>query len=214
MKQVIHISTRKGSTGIHTAVPLQLSDGRSGGVPLRNNTPSLRKPTVLATMLPEPSQGTPGTAIGAELYHPGPALPRPQRGDGGADQVKAKGWKALVKRAKAKVTAWQAQIRRYYLARMRKHVALTTRRTFGFVRLIAFIIHISRRMLFRKTALPYGMLTQVVHDRRFALFRRRAVDKTFRLLAYNHICSHSSVWETAASSADDRLTKTFLNLKR
>ncbi|MEC3879175.1 hypothetical protein [Parapedobacter sp. 10938] len=97
MEKETHISTRygKGSTGIHTAVPPQLSDGGSDGVPLRNNTSSLHKPAVLVTMLPEPSQGTHGTAIGAELYHPGPALPRQQRGDGGAEQVKAKGWKAL-----------------------------------------------------------------------------------------------------------------------
>src|SRR5690606_28541242 len=161
--------------GIHTAVPPQASDGRSGGAPRRHNAPFLRKPAVLATMLPEPSHGTPGTAIGADVYHPGPAVPRQQRGDGGAEQVPAKGWKALVRRVIAKVTAWQAQIRGYYLARMREHVALTTKRTFRFVRLVVFIIRISRRMLFRRPAVPFGVLTQVVHDRRFALFRRRAV---------------------------------------
>src|SRR5690606_25646661 len=64
----------------------------------------------------------------AVIYHPGPALPRQRRGEGGAEQVQAKGWKALANRLKAKVTAWQAQIRGDYLARMRKHVALTTKR--------------------------------------------------------------------------------------
>lgn len=58
----------------------------------------------------------------------------------------------------------------------------------------------------------YTLLLVTYHvsigNRRFAVFRRRAVDKTFRLLAYNHICSHSSVWETAARSADDRLNYT------
>src|SRR5690606_35272499 len=108
MEKVTHTSKRygKGSTGIHTAVPPQLSDGRSGGVPRRHNAPVLRKPAVLATMLPEPSQGTPGTAICAVIYHPGSALPRQRRGDGGAEQVQAKGWKALIIRIKAKVKQW------------------------------------------------------------------------------------------------------------
>jgi len=142
-------------------------------------------------------------------------LPRQQRGDGGAESPLANRWKVLVKRVKTKVKQWQSRIRRYYLARMRKHVALATRHAFRFVRLIASTIGIPLRMLFRKPRLPYGAINRFVHDCRYALFRRRAVFYTFRLLAYNHICSHSSVWGTAASPADDRLTNTcFLNLKR
>ncbi len=179
MVKATYISKRygKGSTGIHTAFPPQPSDGRSGGVPLRHNAPSLRKPAVLATMLPEPSQGTSGTAIGAELYHLGMVLLRTQHHDGGAEQPPANRWKALIIRIKAKVKRWQAQIRRYYLTPMRKHVALTTKRTFRFVRLIAFTVRVSRWMWFHRPALPYGAMNRFVHDRRFALFRRRAVGK-------------------------------------
>ncbi len=212
---LIHIIYGKGSTGFHAANPPQPSDGRSDGVPRGLFTPPLRKPAVLATLTPEPSQGTPGTARCADIHHPGPALPRQQRGDGGAESPLTNRWKALVKRVKTKVKQWQAQIRRYYLARMRKHLALTTKRTFRFVQLIAFIIGIPPQMLFRKPRLPSGAINRFVHNCRYALFRRRAVFYTFRLLAYNHICSHSSVWGTAASPADDRLTNTcFLNLKR
>src|SRR5690606_34444881 len=102
----IHKRYGKGSTGFHTAFPTQQSDGRSEGVPRISNTPSLRKPAVLATMLPEPSQGTLGTAISATRNHPDPALPRQQCGDGGAELSLAKGRKALARRVKAKVTAW------------------------------------------------------------------------------------------------------------
>src|SRR5690606_39513213 len=83
-----------------------------------------------------PHPPLPGTAICADTYHPGPALTRQQRGDGGAEQIQAKGWKASVKRVKAKTTAWRAQIRGDYLARMRKYVALTTKPIFRFVQLI------------------------------------------------------------------------------
>jgi len=165
----------KGSTENHTAVPLQASDGRSGGVPLGLITPPLRKPAVLATRFPEPSQETPGTAICAVIYHPGPVLPRQQRGDGGVERPPANRWKALIIRIKAKVKQWQAQIRRYYLSRMRNHLALTTKLAFGYVWLIAFTIGILRRLLFCKPALSYGAINVSVHDRRYALFRRRAV---------------------------------------
>src|SRR5690606_21396626 len=131
-----------------------------------------------------PHPPLPGTAICADIYHPGPALPRQQCGDGGAEHVQANGWKAFIQRVNTKAKRWQAQIHRYYLARMHKHVAPTTKRAFRFVRLIAFIIHLSRKMLFRETALPFGVLTQVVHDRRFALFRRRPWIK------------HSGCWHT------------------
>jgi len=104
-----------------------------------------------------------GTAIGADIYYSGMVLPRLQHHDDGTEQVKAKKWKA------------PTFIHRYYLALVRKHVALTTKRTFRFVLLIAFIIHISRRRPFRKTYLPFGVTTRFVHDCRFALFRRRAV---------------------------------------
>lgn len=165
----------KGSTGFHAAFPPQLSDGRSGGVPRGLFTPPLRKPAVLATLIPEPSQGAPGTARCADIYHPGTALSRQQRGDGGAETSLAIRWKALVKRVKTKVKQWQAQIRRYFLARMRNYVALSTRHTFRFVRLITFTIGVSLRMLFRKPCLPYGAINRFVHDCRYALFRRRAV---------------------------------------
>lgn len=171
----IHTICGKGSTGFHAADPPQPSDGRSDGVPRTSNAPALRKPAVLATLTPAPSQGTPGTARCAGIYHPGPALPRQQRDDGGAESPLANRWKALVMRTKAKVKQWQAQIHRYYLARMRKHLALATKRTFRFVQLIAFTIGISVRMLFRKSRLPYGAINRFVHDCRYALFRRRAV---------------------------------------
>lgn len=38
------------------------------------------------------------------------------------------------------------------------------------------IIRVSRRGLFRKPTLPHGAMNQFVHDCRFALFRRRAVE--------------------------------------
>src|SRR5699024_9945976 len=107
---------------------------------------------------PEPSQGTPGTAMSADRYYPGTALPRQQCGDGDAELSPAKGRKALARRVKAKVKHWQAKIHRYYLARMRRHVALTTSRTFVYIRLFNFIVRISRTMLFRKTALPFGAI--------------------------------------------------------
>jgi len=165
----------KGSTEYHAAFPPQTSDGRSGGVPRGLITPPLRKLAVLATGFPEPSQGTPGTAISATRNHPGTALPRQQCGDGDAELSPATGRKALARRVKVKVKQWQAKIHRYYLARMRKYVALTTKRAFRSVRLIAFIIGVLRRLLFRKSALPYGIINRIVHNRRFALFRRRAV---------------------------------------
>lgn len=122
-----------------------------------------------------PHPPLPGTAICADIYHPGPALPRQQCGDGGAEQAQAKGRKALVNRVKAKVTAWRAQIRGDYLALKRKHVALTTKPIFRFVRLIAITVRVSRWMWFHRPALSYGAMNRFVHDRRFALFRRRAV---------------------------------------
>ncbi len=177
MRRKKHIQTRygKGSTGFHTAFPPRLSDGRSGGVPLKHNTPTLRKPAVLATRFPEPSQGTPGTAICAVIYHSGPALSRQQRRDGGVEQPPANRWKAMIVRIKVKVKQWQAQIHRYFLAHMRNHLAQTTKLAFGFIRLIALTIGILRRLLFRKPALPYGAINVSVHDRRYAVFRRRAV---------------------------------------
>lgn len=165
----------KGSIGFHAAVPPQASDGRSGGVPRKTNTPSLHKPAVLATLIPEPSQGTPGTAISAVLYLMGPALPRPQHGDGDVEQPPANCLKALVKRVNAKVKQWRAQIHRYYLAHMRNHLALTTTRTFGYIRLIVFTISLLQRSLFRKSVVPHGATNTFVHDCRYALFRRGAV---------------------------------------
>ncbi len=175
MKQVTHNRYSKGSTGFHTAVPPQRSDGRSGGMPLWLIIPFLRKPAVLVTLRPEPSQGTPSTAICAVIYHPGPVPPRLQHGDGGVEQSPANRWKALIMRIKAKAKQWQAQIHRYYLKLMRRHVALITKLTFGYIRLIVFVIGISRGLLFRKSALPYGARQSVAHDRRYALFRRGAV---------------------------------------
>ncbi|MFC3198262.1 hypothetical protein ACFOET_11625 [Parapedobacter deserti] len=216
MVKATYISKRygKGSTGFDTAVPPQASYGRSGGVPRSLNTPLLRKPAVLATRFPEPSQGTPGTAICAVICHPGPALPRQQRGDGGAEQVPAKGWKALVGRVKAKVTARQAQIHRYYLAHMRKHVALTTKLTFRFVRLIAITVRVSRWMWFRRPALSYGAMNRFVHDRRFALFRRRAVSYASGgqrvITIYRPPLQRV---EAGARSTDTRLTNPYFKLK-
>lgn len=101
-------------------------------------------------------------------------------GDGGVEQPPANRWKALIIRINAKVMRWQAQIHRYYLKLMRRHVALVIRRTFGYVRLIVFLIGVLRRLLFRRPALPYGVIHASVHDCRDALFRRRAVKKAFR----------------------------------
>lgn len=171
----IHTICGKGSTGFYAADPPQPSDGRSGGVPRISNTPSLRKPAVLATLTPEPSQGTLSTARGADIYHPGPTLPRQQRGDGGAEILLAGRWKVQVKRIKTKVRQWRAQVHRYYLMRMRKHLALSTEHTFRFVQLIAFSISVPLRMLFCNPRLPFGAINRFVHDCRYALFRRRAV---------------------------------------
>lgn len=172
MEKARHPHTRynQGSTGFHTAVPPQASDGGSGGVPLSANTPPLPKPAVLATRFPEPSHGTPGTAISAHTRYPGPTLPRPQRSDGGKGQPSATRWKGWVKRINKNVKQWLAQIRREYLKLLRSHLALTTTLTFGYVRLITFLIGVSRRILQSQPALPYGLVTRFVHDRRYALF--------------------------------------------
>ena len=165
----------KGSTGVDTAFPAQRSGGGSAGVPRRKHTPSLRKPAVLATSFPEPPQGTHGTAISAGLHHPGPALPRLQCSDGGTEQTRPTCRRWLTNWVQAKVTRWRTQIRRYYPTRMSKHVALVTHGTFRYIRLIGFIVRIPRRILFRSSALPFGVVNRFVHDCRFAGFRRRAV---------------------------------------
>jgi hypothetical protein len=205
----------KGSTGFDTAFPPQLSDGRSGGVPRSLNTPPLRKPAMLATRFPEPSQGTPGTAICAVIYHPGSELPRQQHGDGGVEQPSAKRWKALIIRIKAKVKRWQAQIHRYYLKLMRRHVALTTQLTFSYIRLIVFTIGILRRSLFRRLALPYGAINVSIHDCRDALFRRRAVELASggqRVITIQRPPLQRV--KAGARSTDTRLTNTYFKLKR
>jgi len=110
-----------------------------------------------------------------------PALQRQQRGDdGGSEQAKAKGWKAMVIRVKAKIKQWQVQIHKYYLSLMRRHVALTTKLAFRYIRVIAFTIGVSLRAIFRKPPLPKGATTVFAHDRRDTLFRRGAVQANFR----------------------------------
>ncbi|SFC84227.1 hypothetical protein SAMN05421747_13514, partial [Parapedobacter composti] len=97
-----------------------------------------------------------------------------------AEHPPANRWKALVIRIKTKVNWWQAQIHRYYLTPMRRQMALITQLTFSYIRLVAFAIGVSRASLFRKPALPSGLIQVFVHDRRNAVFRRRAVSGTWR----------------------------------
>jgi len=132
----------------------------------------------------------------------GPARLRQQHGDGGAESPTANRWKALILRIKAKVKRWRAQVHRYYLTLMRKHMALITKLTFGYIRLIVFMIGILPRSLFRKPTLPNGDINTFVHDRRNALFRRRAVGKRLGMFPHQ-IPEPSTAW-----SADDRLTNT------
>src|SRR5690606_34834648 len=140
MRQANYIPTtyREGSTGVHTAFPPLRSDGGSAGVPRSKLTPSLPKPAVLATSFPEPSQGTPGTAISAAIPYPGPALPRPQCGDSGTEQARPTWWRALTQCVHAKVTRWRAQVRRYYLTHIRNHMTLVTHGAFSYTQLIGF----------------------------------------------------------------------------
>ncbi|WP_257667204.1 hypothetical protein [Parapedobacter tibetensis] len=127
----------------------------------------------------------------------------PQASDGEAGHTPAgKAWVVWSKRIRAKVKLWKAQIHRYYLKLMRKHVALTSRLTFGYVRLITFVISVSRRLLFRKPALPYGAINVSAHDRRYALFRRRAVGMDIG-------CFRTRYRASAAWLTDDRLTNTY-----
>lgn len=82
MKHDTHIRIHdiEGSTVFHAVVsPRSTSEGCSGGVPLEDNAPPLHKPAVLATITPNPSQGTPGTAISAASHNMGTAPSRTSR---------------------------------------------------------------------------------------------------------------------------------------
>ena len=164
MSKATHPNTQygKGSTGFHTAVPPQESDGSSGGVPLHHNTPLLRKPAVLVTFDPDLSQGTPGTAISADLIYAG-ATPSGTRSNRFA-------W------ITSRLEQMQAQLYRKYLEL--ELLALMYCFMLRYLRLVIRLIDIGREQLFHAETLPSVVLTRSVHDRRHALFRRRAVSQT------------------------------------
>ena len=161
MKKAIHPNTPygKGSTEFHTAFPAQQSDGRSGGVPLKENPLPLRKPAVLATMFPEPSQGTPGTAISAEPINTGTTPSRTRRN--GLSWITSG------------LECMQARLYRKYLAL--ELLAVTHCLIFRYLRFVIWLIDISRTQVFHAKTFLSVAVTRFVDDRRHALFRRRAV---------------------------------------
>lgn len=153
-----------GSTGYHAAFPARMSDGGSGGTPLEKNGPPLLKPGVLATGLPDPSHGTPGTAIRADIHHPG-AAPSRLRGRGGGMAFFGELEQA------------QSLLYRKYLALPLLVMACAL--TLRYLRLVMLVTVIARRTLFLAPAIPYGVFHRVVRDRKEALFRRRAVPDSY-----------------------------------
>lgn len=150
-----------GSTGFHAADPPRSgSDGRSGRVPLHETAPPLRKPAVLATLKPDPSWGTPGTAIRADTRQTGTAPSRLRRRSGGMVLFD-------------KLERAQTQLYRKYLAS--QLLALLCVLMLRYLRLVMQVMAVSRRKLFQASALPYGVINRSIHDRRYAVFRRRAV---------------------------------------
>ncbi|WP_257670782.1 hypothetical protein [Parapedobacter tibetensis] len=101
--------------------------------------------------------------------------PNTRYGEGGQT------WVVWSKRIRVKVKRWKAQLYREYLKRKRGQLAQTTRIALRYIRLIIRFICMSRGMVYRTPALPYGAFHESVHDRRYALFRRRAVGKAFRM---------------------------------
>lgn len=149
-----------GSTVCFAAVPPRSgSDGSSGGVPLNHNTPSLHKPAVLVTFILDPSQGTPGTAISAHPTNTGAVPSRARR--------------HRFRWITGRLERMQTELYGKYLAS--RLLALLYRSMLRYLRLVVRSIDIGLEQLFHPEALPYAPLTRSVHDRRYALFRRRAV---------------------------------------
>ncbi len=113
------------------------------------------------------------SSISARPIHLGPAPSRLRRGEEVAEQPPAKRWKVVLGQAKTQVSKRRARLRRQCLTVAYRHTAKAARIALGYTRLITFLIRLSRTMLFRKAALPNGVLKRFVHDRRFALFTRR-----------------------------------------
>lgn len=156
-KSIQHI---EGSTGYHGAFPTRTSDGGSGGTPLGNNAPPLLKPAVLATIFPDPSHGTHGTAIRADIHHPGAVRSRlPDRSGG----------EAFCR----KLELACEQLHRKYLAV--PMMALTLMLMLRYLQLLIGVIPVRRWEPSLLAAYPYGLTEQIIHDGKFAVFRRRAV---------------------------------------
>ncbi len=147
-----------GSTVNHAAVPPRsASDGGSGWAPLKDETPPLRKPAVLVTFDPDSSQGTPDTAISADFLNMG--------------SVPSRSWSRRV--VLEQLAHWQALLFGAYLAN--GLLAITLVFMLRYLRLVIRLINVYWTQLFQATALPFVVVTRFVHDRRYALFRRRAV---------------------------------------
>lgn len=126
-------------------------------MPLNDNTPPLRKPAVLVTYFPDPSQGTPSTAISADFPNTGSAPSR------------SWGYRVVLEQLAHR----QAQLFEAYLAT--RMLALTLVLMVRYLRLVIRLVDVYRTQLFQATALPSVVVTRFAHDRKYALFRRRAV---------------------------------------
>lgn len=162
MKHDIHIRIHdiEGSTVFHAVVsPRSTSEGCSGGMPLEDNVPPLHKPAVLATIIPDPSQGTPGTAIRAAPHNMGTAPSRTSR-----QEVRRKtGW----------LEGMQTELYRQHLAL--QVLGLLYCSMLRYLLLAIRPIIIDREQFFQTRPLPNVWFTSSAHDRKFAVFRRRAV---------------------------------------
>lgn len=162
----------EGSTDYHGAFPArkacmpQVCDGGSVSVPHENNTLSMPKPAVLESLLPDPSRPssplrrTHGTAIRADYYPPGVVRSRlPGRSGGGAFWVK--------------LGVACEQLHRKYLAV--PMLTLAYMLMLRYLQLLIGIIPVRPEIASPRAAYPYGVTEQIIHDCRFAVFRRRAV---------------------------------------
>lgn len=176
MKLYTHTSKRKtqGSTEFDPAFPawgacpMQASDGGYGRVPRVSYTPPMLKPAVLATRIPDPSHGTPCTAISAGEQHPGAAPSRLWHRSGRLWRL----WQ---------FEQVQAKLVREYLAV--PLIVLAYSLLLRFLQRMIRVIRVARYTIFYASAFPFGVSRRFIHDRVGALFRRGAVCYTLKVMA-------------------------------